>query len=62
MDKERLKVQLKAKQEEVASANLAAKIRRYEKAMMKMQMEQRQIDKQQAWASGGATAEVDDEF
>ena len=42
-------------------ASQAAKIRRYEKAMMQLQLEQRQIDKQQAWATGGA-ATADDEF
>ena len=40
----------------------AEKIRRYEKAMMQLQMEQQQIDKQQAWASGGEVAEADDEI
>ena len=51
-----------AKQEEAEKASQAAKIRRYEKAMMQLQLEQQQIDKQQAWASGGAAAAVDDEF
>ncbi len=40
----------------------AEKIRRYEKAIMQLQMEQQQIDKQQAWASGGEAAEADDEI
>lgn len=40
----------------------AEKIRRYEKAMMQLQMEQRQIDKQQAWAAGGIASTEEDEF
>ena len=49
----------KAEAEKLAQAE---KIRRYEKAMMQLQMEQQQIDKQQAWASGGEVAEADDEI
>jgi TPR repeat protein len=69
VDKEQLKKQqqvnkeqLKKQQEEVASASQAAKIRRYEKARMQRQLEQQLIDEQQAWASGGVTVEVDEEF
>ena len=40
----------------------AEKIRRYEKAMMQLQLEQQQIDEQQAWASGGDEATTDDEI
>ena len=47
---------------EAESLVQAEKIRRYEKAMMQLQMEQQQIDKQQAWASGGEVAEADDEI
>jgi len=50
-------------QEEAAKAEQAAKIKRYEKAMMQLHLEQQQIDNQQAWASGGdLTATADDEF
>jgi nitrous oxide reductase len=51
-----------AQQEQADKVRLAAKIRRYEKVMMKLKLEQELIDKQQAWASGGATTTVDDEF
>jgi len=47
---------------EAESLVQAEKIRRYEKAMMQLQMEQQQIDKQQAWASGEEVAEADDEI
>jgi hypothetical protein len=49
----------KAEAEKLAQAE---KIRRYEKAMMQLQLEQQQIDKQQAWASGGDVASADDEI
>ncbi len=39
----------------------AAKIRRYEKAMMAMKLEQQKIDEQQAWAAGGADDETADD-
>ena len=40
----------------------AEKVRRYEKAMMQLRLEQQQIDKQQAWASGEGVASADDEI
>ena len=40
----------------------AEKVRRYEKAMAQLRLEQRLIDKQQADITGGAVASVDDEF
>ena len=49
----------KAEAEKLAQAE---KVRRYEKAMMQLQLEQQQIDKQQAWASGGDVASADDEI
>lgn len=49
----------KAEAEKLAQAE---KIRRYEKAMMQLQLEQQQIDKQQAWASGEDIASADDEI
>ena len=57
-DKE-AQVKQKAEAEKLAQAE---KVRRYEKAMMKLQLEQQQIDKQQAWASGGDDASADDEI
>lgn len=51
-----------AQQQAAAKAEQAAKIRRYEKAMMQLQLEQQQIDKQQAWASGDTAVTADDEF
>ena len=64
VDQQANKEQQIAQQEAAAEAEQAAKIRRYEKAMMQLQREQQKIDKQQAWATGGvtATATVDDEF
>lgn len=47
---------------EAEKLSQAEKIRRYEKAMMQLQMEQQQIDKQQAWASGGKLSDADDEI
>lgn len=38
------------------------KIRRYEKAMMQLRLEQKQIDAQQAWASGSEGESADDEI
>jgi len=49
----------KAKAKEVSQAE---KIRRYERAMMKLKLEQQQIDEQQSWATGGAASEADDEI
>ena len=49
----------KAEAEKLAQAE---KIRRYEKAMMQLRLEQQQIDKQQAWASGEDVASADDEI
>jgi len=40
----------------------AEKVRRYEKAMAQLRLEQELIDKQQADVTGGAIASVDDEF
>ncbi|MCK5396276.1 MAG: sel1 repeat family protein [Gammaproteobacteria bacterium] len=40
----------------------AEKVRRYEKAMMKLKREQKIIDDQQASVAGGEVASVDDEF
>ena len=40
----------------------AEKVRRYERAMAKLKLEQELIDKQQADVTGGAVASVDDEF
>lgn len=37
------------------------KVRRYEKAMQKLQYEQATIDEQQAWASGGDTSAIADD-
>lgn len=51
-----------AQQEATAQASQDEKIKRYEKAMMQLLLEQQQIDKQQAWASGGGVATADDEF
>ncbi len=39
----------------------AAKIRRYEKAMMALKLEQQKIDEQQAWAAGDEDAETADD-
>ncbi len=50
-----------ASKEELAKQQ-AEKIRRYEKAMLQLHQEQRLIDEQQAWASGGAEATADDEI
>jgi len=54
----------KEQQAEAEKAALAAKRQRYEKAMMKMKLEQRKIDEQQAWAAGGDSdaATADDEI
>lgn len=49
----------KAEAEKLAQAE---KVRRYERAMMQLRLEQEQIDKQQAWASGGDVASADDEI
>ncbi len=57
-----VKQQQIVQQEEMAKVNQAEKIRRYEEVMMQLQLEQQQIDKQQAWASGSAAASMDDEF
>ena len=64
VDQQANKEQQIAQQQATAEAEQAAKIRRYEKAMMQLQQEQLEIDKQQAWATGGATATAtaDDEF
>ncbi len=43
------------------SAIQAAKIRRYEKAMMALKLEQQKIDEQQAWAAGDEDAETADD-
>lgn len=54
---ETLKLQVEAEK-----AEQAEKIRRYERAMMQIKLEQQKIDEQQAWASGGSEATVDDEI
>lgn len=51
-----------AQQEAAAKASQDEKVKRYEKAMMQLILEQQQIDKQQAWASGAGVATADDEF
>ncbi len=54
--------QKKIQQVEAEKAIQDAKIRRYEKAMMQLKLEQQQIDEQQAWAAGGEDETVDDEI
>ena len=49
-------------QKEAEARAQTEKIRRYEKAMMKLKEEQRLIDEQQAWAAGGDTGGADDEI
>jgi len=51
-----------AQQEEAKDVIQAEKVRRYEKAMLKLKLEQQQIDEQQAWVTGGDTGVVDDEI
>ena len=51
-----------AQQAESEKALQEEKIRRYKKAMMQLQLEQKQIDEQQAWAAGGDDEIVDDEI
>ncbi len=52
----------KEQQADAATALQAEKIRRYEKAMMKIKLEQQQIDEQQAWAAGDTAETADDEI
>ncbi len=49
-------------QTEAEMAIQLEKVRRYEKAMLKLKLEQQKIDEQQAWATGGDTGAVDDEI
>lgn len=56
------KEELAKQQAEAEALAQAEKIRRYEKAMMQLQQEQKLIDEQQAWASGGDGASADDEI
>ena len=58
-EKDRLKMQ----QAEAKKNSYNEKRKRYEQAMEKLRMEQRKIDEQQAWATGGAgSSVVDDEI
>ena len=70
-EKDRLKMQqaeaekdrLKIQQAEAKKNSYNEKRKRYEQAMEKLRMEQRKIDEQQAWATGGAgSSVVDDEI
>ncbi len=54
--------QKKIQQAKAEKAIQDAKIRRYEKAMMQLKLEQQQIDEQQAWAAGGEDETADDEI
>ncbi len=54
--------QKKIQQAEAEKALQQEKIRRYEKAMMQLKLEQQQIDAQQSWAAGGDDESVDDEI
>lgn len=56
------KEELAKQQAEAEALAQAEKMRRYEKAMMQLQQEQRLIDEQQAWASGGDEDSADDEI
>lgn len=56
------KKQKAAQQADSEAAIQAAKVRRYEKAMMQLKLEQKQIDDQQTWATGGDEDSVDDEI
>lgn len=56
------KEELAKQQAEAEKLVQAEKIRRYEKAMLQLRLEQQQIDEQQAWASGGEGASADDEI
>ena len=49
-------------QTDAAKAIQAEKRQRYEKAMLKLKLEQQKIYEQQAWAAGGDTSAVDDEI
>jgi len=46
---------------EAEKAKQAEKIRKYEKVMMKLKLEQQQIDEQQAWASGNDNSSTADD-
>ena len=59
---EAVKVQQAQDKVEAAESSQAEKIRRYERAMMQLQLEQKQIDEQQSWATGGAIATAEDEI
>ncbi len=62
IDQRANKEQQIVQQEAAAKTSQDEKIKRYEKAMMQLLLEQQQIDKQQAWASGGGVATADDEI
>lgn len=49
-------------QAEVKKQDQAEKVKRYEAAMKKLQLEQKKINEQQAWASGGTSLSADDEI
>lgn len=51
-----------AQQIDADKAIRAEKIKHYKEVMKKLQLEQQQIDEQQAWASGGKASSADDEI
>lgn len=55
-------VTAKVTKQTIEKQKLAEKVRRYEKAMQQLKLEQQIIDQQQADVTGGSVASMDDEF